>query len=424
MTSPSHEIARAVIIGAGPAGLMAAEMLTDHGIAVDIYDAMPSPARKFLMAGKSGLNITHTEGLEMFLARYSEDEGRLAEIVADFTPHMIIRWMEELGIEAQTGPTGRVFPSMMKASPLLRAWLRRLEDGGATLHTRHRWTGWDEDGALLFETPDGPKAVTAEVVIFALGGASWSRLGSDGAWAEHFAKEDIPVTPFMPSNSGFLVDWSAHMNETYAGAPVKNIRLTAGDVSTRAEFVITERGVESGGIYMVSAPLREALAAGEALLNIDLLPDVSEEALTERLSRPRGRQSMSNHLRKAARLTGVKKALLYEFTPKEVLEDAAALAKAIKSLPLRITGMVPLDEAISTTGGVPFAALTEELMLEDRPGTFCAGEMLGWDAPTGGYLLTACFATGRRAGQGACSWLLDSAAPNGQNGVTDKGDAA
>lgn len=409
MTQPSPPLPIA-IIGAGPAGLMAAEMISAAGYSVDIYDAMPSPARKFLMAGKSGLNITHAEDEEIFRSRYKSDDW-LPELVSAFGPQDVINWMKGLGIDPHTGPTGRVFPTMMKASPLLRAWLGRLTQRGVQLYTRHRWIGWGEEGQLLMETPEGRRNISSAATVFALGGASWSRLGSDGAWAEHFRQKEIALAAFLPSNGGFLVPWSEKMKD-HAGKAVKNVRLTTntpeGAVTSRSEFVITARGLESGGIYSLSAGLREQIMKkGAAILTLDLLPDISEQKICRLLSRPQGKQSMSNHLRKTLRLTGVKKTLLYEGPRIEELKDPTSLAARIKSLPLTLTGTTPLDEAISTAGGLRFDALDDDLMLRALPGTFCAGEMLDWDAPTGGYLLTACLATGRRAGEGAVKWLLD-----------------
>ena len=416
---------RAAVIGAGPAGLMAAEMLSGAGARVDVYDAMPSIGRKFLMAGKSGLNISHAEDIELFLSRYRVGDEAFTEIIRAFTPADITEWMKGLGVETRIGPTGRVFPVMMKASPLLRAWRDRLEAGGAVFHLRHRWRGWDDDGALLFDVEargdDLPESLRIEpdAAIFALGGGSWRRLGSDGSWVVPFREQGIGIAPFAPSNVGFTVDWTPHLIGNFAGAPLKAVRLTAtgdeGPISTRSECVITERGVESGGIYLLSAPLRQALARdGEAILTIDLLPDMEETALIARLARPRGRQSTSNYLRKAARLEGIKKALLYEVAPDGVFDDPEKLARLIKALPIRITGTAPIDEAISTAGGVRLSEFDGDLMLRQLPGNFCAGEMLDWDAPTGGYLITACLATGRRAGEGACRWLLDRADADGQ----------
>lgn len=385
---------------------MAAETACANGCVVDLYEAMPSVGRKFLMAGKSGLNITHAEKASEFLTRYRCDDPRLKSLIERFDGSAVAEWMEALGIAAHTGPTGRVFPEVMKASPLLRAWLARLRAAGAQIHTRHRWAGWSDTGGLLFDVDGARVERPADAVIFALGGGSWRRLGSDGEWAALFEGVGVPLVPFAPSNCGFLVDWSSQMLAGYVGAPVKAVRLSApnGDTS-RGEFVITARGVESGGIYALSAALCEAIADGEASLIIDLLPDISAAGLAERLERPRGKQSQSNFLRKAAGLSGVKLALLYEACDGTLPGETAALADLIKACPLALTGSVPIDEAISTAGGVRWDALDDALMLSERPGIFCAGEMLDWDAPTGGYLITACLATGRAAGQGAADWI-------------------
>ena len=389
---------------------MAAETLTEQGLGVDIYDAMTSLGRKFLMAGKSGLNITHAEDLDNFLSRYTSPNARLTEIVAAFPPQDVIKWMAGLDILAHTGPTGRVFPQQMKASPLLRNWLTRLQQRGAVLHPRHFWQGWDEDDALKFETPDGPIKAKPAATILALGGASWKRLGSTGEWTTLLADKKIPLVPFQPSNCGFTVNWSDHLKQRFAGAPVKAVRLTVqspdGPQVTRSEFVITKTGLESGGIYTLSAALRGALTReGPATLMLDLVPDIEIADLIQRLSRPRGKQSLSNHLRKTAGLSAVKLALLHEVTAKETLSDPNRLAEALKALPIKITGTAPIDQAISTTGGVAWSALNDQLMLGTAPGIFCAGEMIDWDAPTGGYLITACLAMGRAAGQGAATWL-------------------
>tara|TARA_R110000787_G_scaffold26154_7_gene73409 strand:- start:21676 stop:22884 length:1209 start_codon:yes stop_codon:yes gene_type:complete len=396
---------RAAVIGAGPAGLMAAETLTARGVDVDIYDAMPSFGRKFLMAGKSGLNISHAEERGVFLSRY-RGNALLQDMVRAFGSAEIVDWMARLGIAAHTGPTGRVFPEMMKASPLLRAWLVQLQESGAVLHARHRWQGWDGNGALVFGTPVGEVTASPDVTILALGGASWKRLGSDGAWASVLAAKGIDVAPFGPSNCGFLVEWSDHIREKFAGAPVKSVRLWADGVETRSEFVITQRGVESGGIYTLSAALVDELQrAGTATLFVDLLPDTDLPAIAANLVRPRGKQSMANHLRKSLGLSGVKLALLHETAGGALPSEPEALARLIKAVPIRISGTAPLDEAISTTGGVAWAALNDGLMVREVPGVFCAGEMIDWDAPTGGYLITACLATGKAAGEGASEWL-------------------
>lgn len=378
---------------------MAAEAALARGAQVALYDAMPSPARKFLMAGKSGLNITHSEDEAVFRSRYTAPDGRLAAMVAAFGPAEITAWMAGLGIESYAGSSGRVFPVGMKASPLLRRWLARLSEGGATLHTRHRWTGWGEDGALLFDTPEGQVRVTADTTILALGGASWSRLGSDGAWADILAARGVSIEPFAPSNCGFNVDWSARLLAAHEGAPVKGVALSAGSKSQRGDFVITGVGIESGAVYPLSAALRERLAAsGQATLTIDLLPDTDEPALAARLAAASPKDTASNRLRKAARLDAVKIALVNEVTRGAPPKDAAALAGLLKALPLTLTGTAPLDAAISTAGGVAWDALDERLMLKAVPGTYCIGEMVAWDAPTGGYLLTACLAMGQAAG--------------------------
>ncbi|MGJ8622786.1 MAG: TIGR03862 family flavoprotein [Yoonia sp.] len=376
----------AVVIGAGPAGLMAAEQLGKAGLRVLVADAMPSVGRKFLMAGKSGLNITKVEA--DFGAQF---DGPMAPIVDAFGPDAVMQWATDLGQPLFTGSTGRVFPEVMKASPMLRAWLARLDGLGVQLRTRWRWTGWNGD-ALGFTTPDGPVSLTPKVTVLALGGASWARLGSDGAWAAHLPDA---VTPFAPANMGFNVDWSEHMAR-HLGQPVKAVALHAGDQMTRGEFVISARGIEGGGIYMVSRAMRMG-----APLTVDLLPDWSVERVRQALAKPRGKTSMTNHLRKVLRLDPVRLALLSEFG-RPFPDDLAPL---IKALPVNHTGPRPMDEAISTAGGVRFDALTDDLMLKSREGVFCAGEMLDWDAPTGGYLITGCLATGYHAGRAAARWV-------------------
>jgi len=391
------------IIGAGPAGLMAAEAALAGGARVDIYDAMPSAGRKFLMAGKSGLNITHSEDEAVFRTRYDAPDSRLAAMVEAFGPSEIVRWMAGLGIEAHVGSSGRVFPIGMKASPLLRRWLARLGEAGAVLHTRHRWTGWDDGGALVFETMTGRVTVQADAVVLALGGASWKRLGSDGAWAEMLAKRGVALEPFAPSNCGFLVQWSAKM-AAHEGAPVKGVTLSAHGQSVRGDFVITKAGIESGAVYPLAAALRRDIAAdGRAVLTIDLLPEADEAALTARLAAAHPKDSLPNRLRKAVKIDGAKAALLFEATKGAPPREPEALARLLKALPLNLTGTAPMDTAISTAGGVPWAALDEGLMLKALPRVYCAGEMIAWDAPTGGYLLTACLATGRVAGSAAAT---------------------
>ncbi|MCA8893026.1 MAG: TIGR03862 family flavoprotein [Hyphomonas sp.] len=402
---------RVAIIGSGPAGLMAAEVLSDAGVGVDVYEAMPSAGRKFLMAGKSGLNISHTGSAHDVLMRYHDYGGLFPDQIGAFGPDEVTAWMKGLGMPAHVGPTGRIFPQSMKASPLLRAWLRRLAERGVELHLKHRWTGWAPDGALTFDSPEGQVTVSPAATVFALGGGSWRRLGSDGAWASLFEQAGIDVTPFKPSNCGFTVDWSDRMRERFAGAPVKGVLLSAGEQATREEFAVTARGVESGGVYTLSAILRDKIdVAGSAALWLDLLPDMDMSEIAKRLAAAPPKQSRSNRLRKALKLTGVKAALLFECADREALNDPARAAEAIKALPLKLTGIVPLDEAISTAGGVAWEALDDQFMLKAMPGRFCAGEMIAWDAPTGGYLITACMATGRAAGRGVLDWLARRAA--------------
>ncbi|WP_372886985.1 TIGR03862 family flavoprotein [Shimia sp.] len=384
---------RALVIGGGPAGLMAAEALAGQGLSVRLAEARPSLARKFLMAGKSGLNLTREEPFEDFLAAYEEAAPALRPMLEAFDGRAVVAWAEALGQEMFTGSTGRVFPRVMKASPLLRAWLRRLEAGGVEARTRWRWVG--EDRGFVFDTPQGRQVVQADVVVLACGGASWARLGSDGAWAGWL---DVPLAPFQPANMGFVVNWSSHMRKHF-GAPVKSVALRAGAQCLRGEFVVSEQGLEGGGIYAVSRRLRE----GHDLL-VDLLPDLSEAEVRARLARPRGKASLGNHLRRVLKLDPVKQALLMEFA-RPLPDDLAPLLKA---LPIRHAGPRPMDQAISTAGGIRLGALDEGLMLRHRPGVFAAGEMLDWEAPTGGYLLTACLATGRWAGQHAARHALSA----------------
>ena len=379
-----------VVIGAGPAGLMAAEVAATQGLSVIIADAMPSVGRKFLMAGKSGLNLTKDEPLEPYLAAFGPLPDSLRATLAAFGPAQVMDWAETLGQPLFTGSTGRVFPKAMKASPLLRAWLARLNACGVTLHRRWRWAGWQGD-ALLFQTPDGPQMITAKAVVLALGGGSWARLGSDGTWT-HYLPE--VVTPFAPANMGFVVDWSAHMARHF-GAPVKAVEMSAGRLTTRGECIISARGIEGGGIYALSRAMREG-----APLVMDLAPDRTLAQVSAALARPRGKTSLTNHLRKVLRLDPVRLALLAEFG----MPYPADLAPLIKALPIRHADPRPMDEAISTAGGVRLDALNDDLMLHRRLGVFCAGEMLDWEAPTGGYLISACLATGRRAGWAAAEY--------------------
>lgn len=397
---------RVVIVGGGPAGLMAAEVLSAlPGLAVDVYDAMPSVGRKFLMAGKGGMNITHSEPLPDFVGRYGARAGQLAPWLAAFSPTALRDWIHSLGIDTFVGTSGRVFPTEMKAAPLLRAWLHRLRSQGVHFHVRHRWLGWSGAG-LRFATPDGEIVVQAAAVILALGGGSWARLGSDGAWVPVLRDSGIDVAPLKPANCGFDVAWSPYFSERFAGQPVKPVVAGCAGQTRQGEFNITATGIEGGLVYALSAPLRDALARdGHAALTLDLAPGRSIERLAADLARPRGRDSLANHLRRRAGIEGVKAALLRELCPPETLAAPALLAAAIKALAVPVGATRPIDEAISTAGGVSFAALDGALMLHGKPGVFCAGEMVDWEAPTGGYLLTACLASGRVAAAGVRRWL-------------------
>ncbi len=401
----SHSVA---IIGGGPAGLMAAEVLALAGVRVELFDAMPSVGRKFLLAGVGGMNITHSEAKEPFLARYAERRAELAQLLAEFDAEALRSWIHDLGIDTFVGTSGRVFPTDMKAAPLLRAWLKRLREQGVAIHTRRRWLGWSESGALRIATPAGEIAVQAEATLLALGGGSWARLGSDGAWAPLLRARGIPVAPLRPSNCGFdVAAWSPLLQEKFAGAPLKNVALSLDDQAPRlGEFVLTRSGIEGSLVYALSARIRQRIdQQGSATITLDLLPQSSPSKLQAALSKPRGSHSMAKHLHRQVGIDGVKAALLRELTSAEQINDPARLAAALKALPITLIRPRPLDEAISTAGGVPFEQLDPQLMLRQLPGVFCAGEMLDWEAPTGGYLLTACFASGRQAGLGMLRWL-------------------
>ncbi len=398
------------MVGGGPAGLMAAEVLSRagriEGFGVALYDAMPSVGRKFLMAGKGGLNLSHAEAAERFLGRYGERRAFVAPWLAGFGVDDLRAWARGLGVETYVGSSGRIFPVDMKAAPLLRAWLHRLRVDGVKFHVRHRWLGWNAAGDLRFATPEGEASAKADALVLALGGGSWAKLGSDGAWVATLENAGIPVAPLKPANCGFDVNWSAFFRDKFAGQPVKSVAASFGNATRRGEFVITKHGIEGGLIYAFSAALRDAIEAdGHADLELDLLPDKSLEQVAAEVAYPRGARSLSSHLQSRLGLKGVKVGLLHECLAKDDIGVPPRLTLGIKSLKLRLLSPRPLDEAISSAGGVCFDGLDERLMLRKRPGVFCAGEMLDWEAPTGGYLLTACFASGRAAGQGVLDWL-------------------
>mgnify|MGYP002621067168 CR=1 FL=1 len=396
---------RIAIIGAGPAGLIAAERLASEGFAVDVHERMPSVARKFLMAGRGGLNLTHSEPPDAFLERYQAARDWLEPAIRAFPPSELIQWCEGLGQEIFTGSSGRIFPKSMKASPLLRAWLARLDALGVTIHTRHTWRGFDAAGRMLIAGPDGAESpVEADAVILALGGASWPRLGSTGEWTGWLSERGVEITPFTPSNAGFNVRWSAVFKERFAGEPLKTASFSHQGRTLRGEAMITAYGIEGGAIYALSASLRtEIEAEGRAVLTFDLAPDMSEDALTRRLTAAKPGQSLSNTLRKQARLSPVSAALLREAGA--LPREPQALAQRIKSLPVTLHGMQGLDRAISSAGGIARVSVDDRFMLKALPGVFVAGEMLDWEAPTGGYLLQACFASGVAAAKGVDGWL-------------------
>ncbi len=400
---------RAAVIGAGPAGLMAAEVLAEGGCAVTVYDRMPSVGRKLLMAGRGGLNLTHSEPIEPFLARYGAAQTWLAPMIEAFPPAALTAWAEALGQETFVGSSGRVFPRALKASPLLRAWLARLAALGVEIRPRHEWLGWDAKGGLKFATPDGKATDKPDATVLALGGASWPKLGSDGGWAPMLAKAGAEVTPLRAANAGFEVAWSELFRDRFPGQPLKGVALTFGGQRVRGEAMITRHGLEGGGIYALSAAIREALAAGQpAKLWIDLRPDLKAPALAARIAQAPSDQSVSNRLRKALHMTPLETNLLREAHGKDLPSDPTALAEAIKGAPLTLIAMRPIVRAISTAGGVAAGAVDADLMLTARPGVFVAGEMLDWEAPTGGYLLQACFATGVAAANGALKRLAAS----------------
>ena len=394
------------MIGAGPAGLMAAEGLAAAGLAVTVYDRMPTPGRKLLMAGRGGLNLTHSEPLDRFMRRYGDAAARLAPAIEAFPPTALRAWCEGLGQPTFVGSSGRVFPVALKASPLLRAWLSRLREAGVTFAPRHRWTGWGADGRLAFLGPNGAVEDRAAATVLALGGASWPGLGSDGGWAAILRDKGVTVAPLRPANCGFAVAWSVHFRERYAGTPLKPVVLSFAGSSLRGEAMITAAGIEGGAVYALSRPIREALDRGEAaVLRLDLRPDLDLGELTRRLARPRGGQSASTFLRKTAGLSPVAIGLLHEAAGATLPADAGALAAAIKSLPLNPSAPSPLERAISTAGGIAWDELDAAFMLRRLPGVFALGEMVDWEAPTGGYLLQACLAMGVAAARGVGAWL-------------------
>ncbi|MFC0251850.1 TIGR03862 family flavoprotein [Massilia consociata] len=411
MTLVQPTSSRVAIIGGGPAGLMAAETLAAGGVQVDVYDAMASVGRKFLLAGKGGMNITHSEALPAFRARYGAREAQVTRWLDGFDPQAVRDWIHALGIDTFVGSSGRVFPTDMKAAPLLRAWLHRLREAGVRFHMRHRWLGW-QDGRLRFATPEGESMVQAQATVLALGGASWARLGSDGAWVPLLRERGVDVAPLVPSNCGFDVDWSAHFSTRHAGAPLTTVAVAWRDAQgtmqrRQGQFVVTQTGIEGSLVYALSAPLRDQIAQhGSTTIWLDLLPDLDAARVAAEVERPRGSRSMASHLQGRLGIKGVKAGLLHECLSKEAYGNPARLAAALKALPLVLQRPRPIDEAISSAGGVRFEALEQgSAMLHALPGVFVAGEMVDWEAPTGGYLLTACFGSGRAAGRDALAWL-------------------
>jgi len=397
------------IIGGGPAGLMAAEVISARGVKVDVYDSMPSVGRKFLMAGKSGLNLTHSDPFEAFVAKYGNRRTEIEPLLKQFGADQLREWVHGLGLETFIGTSGRVFPVGMKASPLLQAWLRRLTDSGVTFHLRHQLTRIRSDESLQFQTSNGEVIVNADAIVLALGGGSWSRLGSNGAWVDWLKQAGAEVEPLSPSNCGFDVKWSPQFREKYEGHPIKSVVLSFGEFRQQGEFIVTKEGVEGGLVYSASAFIRDEIYAnGIATVFLDLQPNRTLDWLIEKLSRPRGARSLASFLEKTLGIKGVKAGLLREFVSKDDFTDAKRLAGFIKALPVPLVAPRPLDEAISSAGGVTFESLDENLMLKNLRGVFCAGEMLDWEAPTGGYLLTACFSSGYAAGNGVIKYLAET----------------
>jgi len=406
------------IIGGGPAGLMAAQVLTDAGHVVHLYDAMPSVGRKFLLAGKGGLNLTHSEDADRFAGRYGARRTVIEQLLTDFDATSMCAWAKGLGVDTFVGTSGRVFPTDMKAAPLLRAWLQRLRRPGAVqFHMRHRWLGWNGAGDLLFDTPQGETVVKCRAMVLALGGGSWARLGSNGAWVPLLVAKGVSVAPLLPANCGFDVrnGWSPFFKSRFSGEPFKSVAISIATTqgvsfARKGEFVATDSGIEGSLVYAASALLRdEIIRSGSAQLQLDLLPDMPTEKVLAEVSHPRGSRSLTSHLKSRLHLDGIKSAVLHELLDKAALADPPALARAIKSLPLTLQATRPIDEALSSAGGVLFEVLSDDLMLEQLPGVFCAGEMLDWEAPTGGYLLQASMASGCRAGKGVQKFLETNA---------------
>jgi uncharacterized flavoprotein (TIGR03862 family) len=410
-----HAEKRVAVVGGGPAGLMAAESAAAAGMQVDVYERMGSVGRKFLIAGKGGLNLTHSDAFDTFVERYGTRATDTRRWLAQFDAEALRAWAAELGVDTFVGTSGRVFPIDLKAAPLLRSWVRRLRASGVRFHVNHRWLGWTDSGALRFSANSTNLEVQADAVIFTLGGGSWSILGSDGSWQAPMQKRGVDIVPLKPSNCGFDVNWTPFLRERHAGAPIKpvSIHWTSPDgkvIRRQGEFVLTRNGIEGSLVYALSSGLRDAIAAeGSTTIQLDLAPARDVERLARDLARPRGSHSMAKHLHRNAGIEGAKAALLHEVLKREVFDDPGQLAAAIKSLPLRLERARPIDEAISSAGGVRIEALDDHLMIRDLPGTFCAGEMLDWEAPTGGYLLSACFASGRLAGSGAAAWIRANA---------------
>lgn len=398
------------VVGAGPAGLMAAEVLVAGGVPVTVYERMPSAARKFLLAGRGGLNLTHSEDFERFLSHYAAVAPHLRAALEAFPPAELRAWSESLGQKTFVGSSGRIFPRAMKASPLLRAWLARLRESGVIFRLRHRWVGWDADGALVLEAPQGAVREQHDAVVLALGGASWPKLGSDGSWVDILAGRGVAVAPLLSANCGFMAAWSPVFADRFQGQPLKSVEFSFQGVRVRGEAIVTRAGLEGGAVYMLSPTLRDAiLRKNEAVLRLDLRPDMEMEKLAHALAAPRGKQSLASFLRKAAKLSPVGIGLLHEAAIGRSVRLAELspdkLAALIKGLPVRVIGTAPIERAISSAGGIPFAEIDDGWMLRKLPGTFVAGEMVDWEAPTGGYLLQACFATGAAAGRGVLAWL-------------------